>query len=151
MHLCYEQATFNCPASPPYLHITRPIAASCTTSWDDLPCLLLISVRALCYRQLVTTVYTSRSVAARTTIATHRHISAGSFVMQLHGAGLTHFLAACHTYSQTAECCRYIIVSMLHGHWCKTLNMDFVRTVSCHIRRHRTCSVCSSLQAVTLV
>jgi len=38
MHLCYEQAIFNCTAAPPYLHITppHPIAAACTTSWDDL-------------------------------------------------------------------------------------------------------------------
>jgi hypothetical protein len=38
--------------------------------------------------------------AEDTTIATYRH----NQCIKLHGAGLTHFLADLHTYSQTAEC-----------------------------------------------
>jgi len=81
-------------------------------------------------------------------------VSEGSLVVKLHGTGLTHFLADRHTYklqNVNALVSPYYCVHTARLHWYETLNMGFIRIVSCHIRRHRTCSVCSYLQAVTLV
>jgi hypothetical protein len=158
IHLSYEQAIFNCTAAPPHLHITRAIAAACTyrtASWADLLCLLLISVRTLCYRHLVTTVYTSRPVAAKILLQRWRHYSPHIPSQSVCVPWLWNYTARRWRMlwpTLTLQNVNALVSSiLLCPYWYETLNVDFVRIVSCHIRRHCTCSACSYLQAVTLV
>jgi len=103
IHLCCEQAIFNCTAAPPHFHITPATAAACTTF--SISCWYQSVPRVTA---TLSQLFTPRDLwlprfcfsAEYTTIATYRH----NHCMKLHGAGLTHFLADPHTYSQTAEC-----------------------------------------------